>query len=347
MAGTCATLAACWRVTATDQTVLGFTTASEDLVISGITYRSMRGFTPTNIQTSSGLSVDNLDVKTALDMLGILFGDIRSGKWDFAEVQIFLVNYKDLSQGLMTLRRGRIGRISTGRNVADVEIRGLVEDLSKQLLELYSPGCRANVGDDRCKVRLDPPSWQANTVYAARISGQAEIGSVVKPLTPNGRHFVCIVAGTSGGSEPTWDITIGNTTVDGTVTWQAIQSLTVDGTVSSLSSAPKRVFRDSSRTEPDAFFDGGLLTWLKGSNAGQSMEVKKYTAANGEFELVLPMVSPITLSDTFRVHAGCFKRLIEDCQMKFDNIVNFRGEPFVPENFQVSPATINQNAGGK
>ena len=33
--------------------------------------------------------------------------------------------------------------------------------------------------------------------------------------------FECTTAGTSGGSEPTWDTTAGNTTTDGTVTWTA------------------------------------------------------------------------------------------------------------------------------
>ena len=41
----------------------------------------------------------------------------------------------------------------------------------------------------------------------------------VTPITKNGRKYICTGAGTSGGSQPTWPTTIGNTVVDGTVTW--------------------------------------------------------------------------------------------------------------------------------
>jgi len=41
----------------------------------------------------------------------------------------------------------------------------------------------------------------------------------VTPITKNGRKYICTTAGTSGVSQPTWPTTIGNTVVDGTVTW--------------------------------------------------------------------------------------------------------------------------------
>ena len=41
----------------------------------------------------------------------------------------------------------------------------------------------------------------------------------VTPITKNGRKYICTTAGTSGASEPTWPTTVGNTVVDGTVTW--------------------------------------------------------------------------------------------------------------------------------
>lgn len=41
----------------------------------------------------------------------------------------------------------------------------------------------------------------------------------VTPVTKNGRKYICTGAGTSGATEPTWPTTVGNTVVDGTVTW--------------------------------------------------------------------------------------------------------------------------------
>lgn len=67
--------------------------------------------------------------------------------------------------------------------------------------------------------------WQPNTAYA--------LGDIVIPLDtqPNNKNarkmFTCVVAGTSGGSEPTWNTTytstpdtVSNLTTDGTVRWQ-------------------------------------------------------------------------------------------------------------------------------
>ncbi len=46
------------------------------------------------------------------------------------------------------------------------------------------------------------------------------INDWVKPTTDNDHYYVATVAGTTGGSEPTFPTTIGDTVVDATVTWQ-------------------------------------------------------------------------------------------------------------------------------
>lgn len=55
--------------------------------------------------------------------------------------------------------------------------------------------------------------WAATTAYA--------LGDVVKPTAQDGLEYVCIAAGTSGGSEPTFVNIVGGSTVDATVTWLA------------------------------------------------------------------------------------------------------------------------------
>jgi hypothetical protein len=41
----------------------------------------------------------------------------------------------------------------------------------------------------------------------------------VTPITKNGRKYICTGAGTSGGTEPAWPTTLGQTVADGTATW--------------------------------------------------------------------------------------------------------------------------------
>ena len=79
----------------------------------------------------------------------------------------------------------------------------------------------------------------------------------------------------------------------------------------------------------DGWFAGGVLTWESGPNAGRSIEVKAWTQATGEIELFLPVGYAIETGDLFRIHPGCDKRL-ETCIERFANVLNFRGEPYVP-----------------
>ena len=54
--------------------------------------------------------------------------------------------------------------------------------------------------------------WQAGTAYS--------LGECVIPTAANGYLYKCIVAGTTGGAEPTWGTTIDGNTTDNTVTWR-------------------------------------------------------------------------------------------------------------------------------
>lgn len=54
-------------------------------------------------------------------------------------------------------------------------------------------------------------AWAASTAYA--------LGDVVRATTDNGNVFRCVVAGTSGGTEPTWVTTSFRETADNTVVW--------------------------------------------------------------------------------------------------------------------------------
>ena len=269
--GEVTTWATCWRVTLTDGTVYTLTDHDADLVIDGRTYLASSGYSASAVQTASDLSVDNLELVGFLDSPIIRAEDFIAGLWDYAAINIFRVNWADLSQGLMHERRGSLGEVSLKRGQFQTELRGLMQNLTRPITELYSAGCRARLGDERCTVDL--------TEYTAT-------GTVV--ALSSDRQF------------------------------------TTD-----LGSATVRLTPTTTGAPTDDYFLGGLLTFTSGLNSGLEMEVKSYTAASELIVLHLLMPFHVEPGDTFSVHAGCDKNLAT-CRDKFGNVINFRGEPYVP-----------------
>src|SRR5208282_842282 len=75
------------------------------------------------------------------------------------------------------------------------------------------------------------------------------------------------------------------------------------------------------------YFDNGVVTWLTGNNAGLSMEVQSYVP--GQVILFQPMPYLIQVGDTYTISAGC-DYSFATCKARFNNVLNFRGEPYVP-----------------
>lgn len=96
------------------------------------------------------------------------------------------------------------------------------------------------------------------------------------------------------------------------------------------------------------WFQGGLLQWASGQNAGQEIEVAEHYVDQGNvfFHLWKPMPNTPQIGDVFQVTAGCDKRFAT-CKSKFQNDVNFRGFPHLPGNdFASSYASNSHNLDG-
>lgn len=154
LAGEVTSLAICWQLTLVGGAIMGFTDHTSDITFNSQLYKAATGFAPTSIETQDQFSVDNLDVAGILDSSAITEADIMAGKYDFAEILIFMVNVTDLTQGSIIHRRGWLGEVSLRNGQFIAEVRGLAQKLQQNIGELFSPTCRAVLGDSRCKVAL-------------------------------------------------------------------------------------------------------------------------------------------------------------------------------------------------
>ena len=328
------TVAHALLVTRTDAEVYAFTSHDVSDTISSVVYSSRPGLKISQIVIAAGFDVGNLELETLHDGTVFTTADILGGVWRNAEWLIFRYNFESISDGVEPVLGGKFGEVTIKQNSVIVELRDIRQYFQQPVGSLTSKTCRYRLGVNdgvfsRCPVRLDPPAWAATTAYTVRQTGDSGTGSVVKHSSVGNRHFKCTTAGTSGGSAPSWNTTIGGTTTDNTVTWTTIQALTVTGSITASPAPTQQVFRDSARTEAADFFAEGTLTWLTGANAGRSAKVRSYDA-DGTFHLALPMISTVSSTETYSVTAGCRKRWEEDCKTKFDALLDFGGEKDKP-----------------
>ena len=154
--GELTTLAYLVKITRTDGTIKGFTTFDQNITIGGVTYKAHGALTPSALESTSGLSTDNLEVTGILDSDDILSTDIEAGLYDNARIDVYACNWADLTQDTVQLRRGWLGEVllSGGHYVA--ELRGMHDLLQRVVGDYYTPECRYDLGDSRCTIDLGP-----------------------------------------------------------------------------------------------------------------------------------------------------------------------------------------------
>lgn len=157
LSGELTSLALCWRIVREDGVALGFTTHDRPLVIAGMRYESAPGMAPSAVVSSDSLDVDTMDVAGVLNADSISAADLGLGRFDAADVRLFMVNWQEPDAGAHLLARGTLGTIEvgTGPDAGFVAtLRGPTAALAATRIETYSPECRAALGDWRCRVSM-------------------------------------------------------------------------------------------------------------------------------------------------------------------------------------------------
>lgn len=148
------TIALCWRLARRDGITLGFTTHDRDLAIGGLVYRAAPGMLPSAIALSDGFDLDSVDIEGALTADAIRAADLAAGRWDGAQVAIFMVDWEAPGGETLALARGELGEVSVKGNAFEAELRGPTALLDAPAVEQTSPECRAELGDKRCRVDM-------------------------------------------------------------------------------------------------------------------------------------------------------------------------------------------------
>lgn len=102
-------------------------------------------------------------------------------------------------------------------------------------------------------------------------------------------------------------------------------SFGVSGTVSS----GNNLLFDTNLTNPDDYFDQGIIVFTGGANNGVQRTVRIYEHASGQILLYLPLPFAPSSGETFTVYPGCDKTR-STCENKFGNLIHYGGDDFIP-----------------
>ncbi|QDP61603.1 MAG: putative tail protein [Prokaryotic dsDNA virus sp.] len=134
--------------------VLGFTECDIPLTFDDLTYEPTSGFTASKVDASLGLAVDNLEVEGIFRSDAITEEALARGDFDGATVDLYWVNFEDVSQRTL-LSSGTLGEIRRTEFGFTTEIRSKAQKMQQQTGRLYSKTCDAVFGDERCGYNVE------------------------------------------------------------------------------------------------------------------------------------------------------------------------------------------------
>ena len=87
----------------------------------------------------------------------------------------------------------------------------------------------------------------------------------------------------------------------------------------------------ASTPEATGYYDLGTIECLEGLNIGEKRTIKNYVldGSDGRFRVAIPWPYIPEVDDVYEVKPGCDKQHVT-CNLKFDNLDNFRGYPVIP-----------------
>lgn len=80
--------------------------------------------------------------------------------------------------------------------------------------------------------------------------------------------------------------------------------------------------------QANAYFQTGAIKFTSGANVGQTRTVKTFTG--GAVFPSNPFPYTVAAGDTFLITPGCDHRQNGDCLSKYNNVIHFKGMPFIP-----------------
>lgn len=343
------------------------TTYNEDVLWSSVVWSGTPGVDLSPFTISSDGTSAALDATFAIEgNLIITEADLRNGIYGGAEAQLYILdadNRFDNAVAFIPLTVGEVNYSDSGQ--ARLELLGLIDKSRDIGVRIFQAACPHQFGDAGCTVPVFPGEVERATTYV--------VGEYVTVRDPDGTHgnrnFRCTTAGTTHATtEPSYNFTVGGTTVDGTCVFTAEQSWTRTGIVSAIpdrfsltitvgmgaeragggngagvadvldvpvgrGGTDSNEGGDGDAMGGNEWFTRGLLWFTSGANAGlPAIQVRKWTEGSGVIGLWTPPLATVEIGDEVMVMPGCDKSLGAAGCARYDNVRNYGGFPHLPSD---------------
>jgi uncharacterized phage protein (TIGR02218 family) len=147
-----------------DATLVGGTTA---------TYLANPGFSFSSLVSAAGSGAQGAQLDFSGSAATMVFGDLRFGVWDQAQCEIDIVNWQTPNGGKVFWFGGQVGSIVYQNDgTISLNVIGIMSVNRPFILPIWSPTCRADLGDMTCRINIDAlkKSFTVNVVSADLIS---------------------------------------------------------------------------------------------------------------------------------------------------------------------------------
>lgn len=323
-------------ITRTDGTIYRLAESQLPVTIGGNTWTPLGGLvTLAAIKHTIDGSVPSTQITAALKTGGPFDSvDIDRGMFKQALVQIYPVDRDDpvIADPYFT---GHIGQTTYGASQhCAFEVRGATAKAKGNMMEHFQAMCRTDLGSTLCKMPIWPIGGTHYTTIA-RSTGYP-LGHFVRVNVTGGttpaafaeRVFEVTTAGITAASQPSYDITIGNPTTDGSCVLTARDAWTRYGQVVSIVDSGHGIVidRDPDARAVDGWFAQGLIYFRSGYLFGQAEVIANWNKAAKKLTTFMNMGNgALAVGDYIEFNRGCDLRKIT-CDLVFHNSKNRRSE---------------------
>lgn len=330
-------------ITKTNGDVVRVAEAQTSFTIGGQTWAPLAGFKISAVKHAIGAEAASVQLEAALSEGGTFdLSEVVDGFFDNATVQIDVIDRATAAtRGFLFSGRIEPVRFGALHHSVQFDVQGHTVKGKWPFSWTFGPMCRTELGSDLCRIPLRPSQVLRNQAYVTKGNASTVDGYAVRVSDDDSGEvesfgnvfFECTTAGVTASSAPSYDYTVGNTTTDGTAVFTARDAWTRHAKVAAvINNFNFTLDRDPDPRGITGWYNQGGLRMDSGYSEGMAFQIGSWTLSTRMLTIHMPLGAAnndtlIHVNDWLEIWPGC-NFTIAMCSGRYDNALNFRGEPY-------------------